>query len=164
MSVASALRQFAEAGDEDLSRLLLRAFRSVNAQVVARMVDLGHTSVRASHAAVFSNLDSQGSRIVTLAERAGMSRQGIRVLVRELEDAGYLAARPDPSDGRATQIVLTPRGERFCREAAVVVRELEAQWDRLLGGEGQGGLRHLRASLRALTGPAAPGNGGALPG
>jgi hypothetical protein len=50
-----------------LGRLLLRAVRAVNAQIISRLVALGHPRIRGPHTAVFANLDSGGTRAVTLA-------------------------------------------------------------------------------------------------
>lgn len=38
-------------------------------------------------------------------------------MVRRLEGAGLLDRRPDPEDGRAIQLFLTPRGEQLCDQA-----------------------------------------------
>ncbi|MGH2917284.1 MAG: MarR family transcriptional regulator [Solirubrobacteraceae bacterium] len=63
-----------------------------------------------------------GVRVTTLAERAGMSRQAITYLIRELEGKGYLERHPDPSDRRATLVHLTERGEAAVRELRDSVR------------------------------------------
>ena len=152
MTPEEALREIAGAGEEDLGRLLLRAFRAVNTQAVARLTALGHEGVRAGHAVVFTGLDPGGTRVSVLAERADMTRQGMSVLVRELQAAGYVDVEPDPSDGRASRVLLTPRGVAFCHEAAQAVRDVEAEWGRLLGADG---LHQLRHALRLLAQPAA---------
>ena len=148
MTVEDALREMADAADEDLGRLLLRAFRSVSVTAMARLTALGYEGVRASHAQVFAHLDPEGTKVVTLARRTDMTRQGMSALVRELEAAGYVTVVPDPRDGRATRVLLTEQGVRFCLDAAHAVREVEAEWGRLLG---PAELERLRASLRALA-------------
>jgi DNA-binding MarR family transcriptional regulator len=147
MSVDETLRDLAGAGQDDLGPLLLRAHRKVNATLIERLVALGHETVRAAHAAVFTNLDPAGTRTVTLARRAGMTRQAMSQLVHELQDAGYVTVEPDPDDGRATLVRLTDRGIEFCRQAARLVRELDEHWRQRLGADD---LAHLRAMLRTL--------------
>jgi DNA-binding MarR family transcriptional regulator len=143
----SALQQLADAGSDELGRLLLRAVRSVNEQIIGRLVALGHPTVRGPHTAVFANLDTGGTRAVILAQRAGMTRQSMSNLIRELEAIGYVDVRPDPEDGRAALVQLTARGEQFCLDAANVINEVEAEWaDRL----GDPHLKHLRRSLHTL--------------
>jgi DNA-binding MarR family transcriptional regulator len=154
MSAEDALRQLAEvAGDEDLGRLLLRAHRAVNAVLFERLVALGHDAVRPAHASVFLNLDAEGTRMVTLAQRAGVSRQAISQLVRDVQAAGYIAVEPDPDDGRATRVRLTERGVAFCLQVADVARDLDRRWESLLGAEE---LDRLRGALHtvARSGPA----------
>ena len=148
MAEDSALQQLADAGSDELGRLLLRAVRGVNEQIIARLTALGHPEVRGPHTAVFTNLDAEGTRAVTLAQRAGMTRQAVSILVRELETAGYLEVTPDPADGRAALVRLTPLGDKFCSDAATVIRQLGAEWSDHLGDPE---LRHLRRSLHALV-------------
>jgi DNA-binding MarR family transcriptional regulator len=153
MTEESALQQLADAGSDELGRLLLRAVRAVNEQVIGRLAALGHPEVRGPHTAVFANLDPGGTRAVMLAERAGMTRQAMSALIRELETAGYLQVNPDPADGRAALVRLTARGEKFCSDAAAVITDLEAEWARHLG---DADLTRLRKSLHALIGYSSP--------
>jgi len=150
MADGSPLQEFAEAsgGDEDLGRLLLRAAREVNEEIIERLTSLGHPDIRPSHTAVFANLDPGGTRAVTLAQRAGMTRQAMSTLIRELEAVAYVVVEADPHDGRASLVRLTVLGERFCLEAAVVIRQIESEWAEQLGDPG---LRQLRGSLHALS-------------
>jgi DNA-binding MarR family transcriptional regulator len=152
----SALRQLADAGSDELGRLLLRAVRAVNEQIIGRLTALNHPDIRGPHTAVFANLDAGGTRAVTLAHRAGMTRQAMSNLIRELETAGYLDVHPDPADGRAALVQLTARGEKFCLDAANVITEVEAEWAERLGDPE---LKHLRRSLHTLIEDAAPAAG-----
>ena len=147
MAEESALQQLADAGSDELGRLLLRAVRAVNEQIISRLVALGHPDVRGPHTAVFANLDAGGTRAVILAQRAGMTRQSMSNLIRELETAGYVDVQPDPEDGRAALIRLTPRGEQFCLDAAQVINQVEAEWAQRLQDPH---LKHLRLSLHTL--------------
>ncbi|GIJ50677.1 MarR family transcriptional regulator [Virgisporangium aliadipatigenens] len=147
MAEESALQRLADAGSDELGRLLLRAVRAVNEQIIGRLAALGHPDVRGPHTAVFTNLDADGTRAVTLAQRAGMTRQAMSNLVRELETAGYLQVSPDPADGRAALVRLTALGEKFCNDAATVISQLGAEW---AGHLGDPELEHLRRSLHAL--------------
>src|SRR5262245_23652165 len=60
----------------------------------------GHP-VRTAHAAVFGNIDSEGTRLSTLAERANMTPQAMGELVDDLVAKGYVTREPDPTDRRA---------------------------------------------------------------
>ncbi|MEU9337300.1 MarR family transcriptional regulator [Streptomyces sp. NPDC048290] len=69
---------------------------------------------------VLSGLDRKGPRsAATLATEIGIDRSVTSRHATRLEEAGLLRRAPDPSDRRATLLVLTPRGER----AVEVMRE-----------------------------------------
>jgi DNA-binding MarR family transcriptional regulator len=63
-----------------------------------------------------------------LAARAGMTHQSMGELVQTLERRGYLERRPDPSDGRATLVLLTRSGRQSARRAIEEIAEIEAAW------------------------------------
>lgn len=89
----------------------------------------GYDDLRAAHNAVPRHIDPEGSRITTLAEGAGMTKQSMGYLVDSLVGAGYLALGPDPLDGRAKLARVAPRGEG----ATEVLLELGAQFERERG-------------------------------
>lgn len=148
MDAAQALDELAAAAHDDLGRLLLRASREVNHAAVERLHERGFSDVRPAHAAVLAHLDADGTRIVDLAHRAGLTRQAVAVTVRELVAAGYADATADPADGRASLVSLTPRGATLCHTAAQVIRDEGARWGERIGDPG---LTDLLARLRALV-------------
>ena len=90
----------------NLGRLMFRGYRVINARLLDELSGAGHTALRLGHVGVLSNLDlTAGTRLVTLAERAGVTKQAIGPVVRELERLGYLLTAPDPDDGRAKPII-----------------------------------------------------------
>ena len=61
-----------------------------------------------------SALERRGPhRISELAALQGVAQPSMTVLVGSLEQAGLVTRRPDPSDGRAVLVSLTPQGEEF---------------------------------------------------
>ena len=61
-----------------------------------------------------SALERRGpQRISELAALQGVAQPSMTVLVGSLEQAGLVARRSDPSDGRAVLVSLTPAGEEF---------------------------------------------------
>jgi len=85
------------------------------------------------HTALITNLDAEGTRLTTLAERAGMSKQSMEQLARELERRGYVSRKIDPTDKRAFLIRFTNRGRRLLADARSAKDELEAEYAALLG-------------------------------
>jgi DNA-binding MarR family transcriptional regulator len=96
--------------------------------LVARLHAAGYHDITAAHQSVFENIDRDGTRLTTLAERSGITHQSMGELVQALERAGYLQRRPDPSDRRARLIHLTEKGSDLVRHAIAHSNEIEAAW------------------------------------
>lgn len=90
--------------------------------------------LRAAHMQVFENLDPEGTRLTTLAERTQISHQSMGEMVDELVRHGYLERLPDPADRRARLIRASPRGRVVLMEAAGQLRLLHDRWESELDG------------------------------
>ena len=90
-----------------------------------------------------------GARLTELAARSNMTLPAMAELVDELEQAGYVARRPDPSDGRAKLIRPTHEGRRALARALRAVREIEDQYAE--GSVRSVSMRSSRASRRCWT-------------
>ncbi|KRC61333.1 hypothetical protein ASE14_10590 [Agromyces sp. Root81] len=143
-----ALREFEEASRHDLTHTIGAVSRALTAAIFERLAERGYGSVHQAHVAVFSALDPDGTRVSTLAARAGISRQAMSALVRALVAAGYVTTETDPADQRATIVRLDRRGAEFCRAAVVASAEANAEIERALGAEQTGRLRDI---LRILA-------------
>ena len=84
--------------------------------------------IRYPHLQIWGNVGIDGIRLTDLAERATLSLAACSELVNELQDAGYLERRPDPSDGRAKLIFPTRRGRALLDEAGYSVAKIEEHW------------------------------------
>jgi DNA-binding MarR family transcriptional regulator len=132
-------RLFAEAHDggmaePDLPRLLLEASRALGTEVVASLDERGFPDARPGHAVLFMHIDRRwGTRLTDLARRARMTKQGMMLVVDELETRGYVRRVPDPEDARAKVVRLTARGRRYVAEARRAVAAVEARARRELG-------------------------------
>ena len=117
-----------------LPRLLLEGHRVLSGEVAEALTERGFPELRPGHLAVFLNIDRRsGTRLTELARRARMSKQGMMVLVDDLEERGYLRRVPDPEDGRAKVVRLTARGRRCAAEARRAVSAVESRARRQLG-------------------------------
>jgi DNA-binding MarR family transcriptional regulator len=125
-----------------LGRLLQEAQRALADELLQNLAERGYTDVRAGHAAVFMHIDRRaGTRLTELARRARMTKQGMMLLVDDLEERGYVRRVPDEEDGRAKVVRLTARGRRYVAEARRAVNAVEARARRLLGDRRYEGLR-----------------------
>jgi DNA-binding MarR family transcriptional regulator len=83
-------------------------------------------------AAVLAALREEGPmRVTDLATREAVAQPTMTVLVNRLEREGYVERTPDPADGRATLVAVTPVGlerldQRARRRAECLGRRLEA--------------------------------------
>jgi DNA-binding MarR family transcriptional regulator len=133
----AALRQ------QHIGRLLLNAQRNYSQRAFTKIGQRGHPGLSLAHMNLFPHLDLKGTRITTLAERMGVSKQAIGAMVAELEAKGYLRREVDPGDRRAAVIAFTEAGWRFLQDAYEIKREIEAEYAAILGAEGLNNLREL---------------------
>src|SRR5689334_3288676 len=75
-----------------------------------RLAEEGYAEISPSHGLVFQYLEEEGSRVTTLASRAGMTKQSMSALVYQLEESGYLKRKADANDARAILFRLTTKG------------------------------------------------------
>jgi DNA-binding MarR family transcriptional regulator len=119
---------------DDRSRVvtLIALFRETARLMVEELVErlhaAGYGDHTAAHHPVFENIDREGTRLTVLAARAGMTHQSMSEMVGTLERRGYLERRSDPSDGRATLVLLTAHGREAARRAVAEIAEIEAAW------------------------------------
>jgi DNA-binding MarR family transcriptional regulator len=140
-------------GDErpNIGILLRDPFQEVVRRVSAGLAAAGFGDLRPAHTAVFQHIETSGSRLTDLAERAQITKQSMGYLVDYLEQRGYLERRPDPTDRRATLICLTERGWNQIRAALAIIATLEEEWTSQLGDHRMQQLREALAELRRLT-------------
>ena len=111
----------------NLGRLLIRGYRAINLSLLDELRSAGDSHLRFGHFTVLTNLDlTTGTRQVTVAERAGVTKQAIGPIVRELETMGYVRTETDPKDGRAKLVSLTAAGRRVIDDAQPLIDQIEA--------------------------------------
>lgn len=125
--------------------LFRRAAERMVSDLVLRMGAAGYPDISGTHHPVFENIDLMGTRLTVLAARAHLTHQSMSELVRTLEGRGYVERLPDPSDGRARLVRLTPRGLRMVRQAAREIDLIERRWASYWEGVGLGD--HMRVAL-----------------
>ena len=66
---------------------------------------------------------SQGCRIQDIADGLEITPPTVSVAIRRLEEAGWLARKPDPEDGRAAIISLTAKSMKTMKKVMEAQRE-----------------------------------------
>jgi DNA-binding MarR family transcriptional regulator len=112
---------------ENLGFLLAKATQRWNELLAERFAREGYADVRPSYGSLLVPLFEQDElRMGELASRARLSKQTMTTMVRLLEREGLVRRSPDPTDGRATLVSLTPRARSFEPVVEQVLGELDA--------------------------------------
>ena len=138
----------------DIAPAIGAASRAMIAAMMARLAARGFDGMTPAFAALIPLLDARGARPSVLAQQAGVSKQAMSQLIREIETRGYIEQVPDPTDTRAKIVRLNKRGVAL-REACVVARqELQALAKKTLGQSRVAALqRDLLRLAAALSEP-----------
>src|SRR5437016_12852809 len=143
-----------KAVEPPLARLLLEAHRALGGELLEGLSERGYDDVRPGHAALFMTIDRRtGTRLTELARRAHMTKQGMMLLVDELEERGYVRRVPDPEDARAKLVRLTARGRNYVAEARRAMAAVESRARRELGWRRYAAFR---TALEELVGEETP--------
>jgi DNA-binding MarR family transcriptional regulator len=145
------LRAFRE---QTLYRLVLRARRAENAEMVARIRARGYPDLLPSYPTLLANLDSEGANMTVLAAKSGITRQAASQQLAEIEARGYVELRPDPSDGRAVIVDRTERGRRLLQDALEVVNDMEDGYAKQVGRKRFVAMKQVLSELLDAIDPA----------
>jgi DNA-binding MarR family transcriptional regulator len=136
--------------EPDLSHLLLSAFRSLDDEIEAALLDRGVSDLRPSPAAILLLVDRTGTRLTELSSRAGITKQAMMQVIDELQSLGCVRRTPDPTDSRAKVVRLTARGLRHRAAARKAIQAAEARVRRGLGDRRYDALRTTLEELSTV--------------
>lgn len=147
VELSAEAQRFAELRQAYIGALLLHAQRVTRERSIGKLRRMGHSGLTLAHTNLLAHLEGRGTRITTLAERAGISKQAMGYLVIDLENKGYIRREVDPKDKRATLITFTEGGQKFLEDSIQVKLEVEAEYGALLGQEDFQTLKALLGRL-----------------
>ncbi len=110
----------------------------------------GFPEARQAHNAVFATLSAEGSRASDMAARAGITKQSMGEVVRELVSIGLLEMRPDPSDRRAKLVTYTKHGLETARKGRRHLADLEGRFIDEFGAEDYAAARRILARVTEM--------------
>ena len=149
--------KFATAKQANLGHLLFRCARLFNERAIQQVQAAGEARIRTAHTSLFPHIDLEGTRLVDLVERVGISKQAVGQLVQELEEMGTLVRERDPHDGRAWLVRFSQRGREQLLLGLSLLSRMEAELAVAIGGErSQRLVEDLGVLLEALEGGAPP--------
>src|SRR5437763_2421740 len=138
---------------EFAGQLFFRLWRASHTRTAEALDSVGLTP------ALFALLNVLGAREGAIQQQLssdmGIDPSAMVKLIDELESAGLARRRRRPSDRRAWEIVITPKGRRALERARQLVTQVE---DEVLGGLTTADRRQLLALLRRalVSAPAQP--------
>jgi DNA-binding MarR family transcriptional regulator len=115
--------------------LVHRANRALQSDMVREAQGRGYDWVKYAHNAVFGSLNEGGTRATEMAARAGITRQSMGEVIRELVDLGILEMQPDPADRRAKLVTYTPAGKKMASTGYQHIIDLERRFAEEFGEE-----------------------------
>lgn len=113
--------------------LLFIPYRALEERVYAAVLAAGFSDLSLAQARIFQRIEVEGSRITTLADQAYVTKQTASALVQTLEAGGYVERVPDPSDARASLILVAARGRAAVEVATREINRIEDEWRNELG-------------------------------
>jgi DNA-binding MarR family transcriptional regulator len=131
-----------------IGALLRIPWEAVQRHMLKRLHERGFDDFDRAYLVVFRYPGPHRARPTDVATAAGISKQALNYLLRELEHLGYLEREPHPDDLRSKRIVLTKRGIAAVGVIREAVGEMEAAWQERLGAERFALLRDLLLELQ----------------
>lgn len=95
----------------------------------------GYDSFRIGHLISLIHIDLDGSTINELAARAGITKQAVSKIVKELQEAGYVETEKHPGDARSVVVQISEKGGQFMVDWWDCVRKIDAEFGAILGAE-----------------------------
>ena len=114
-------------------RHVLHALGQLMMESRALVLARGEPGLRPSHHRVIGHVPPEGISVTELAERVGMTKQGIGQFVTQLAESGHVTVSPHPDDRRVRVVRRTAKGDEAERRLGELLDELEADWANLVG-------------------------------
>jgi DNA-binding MarR family transcriptional regulator len=156
-TIAPAQRQGLEAAKRaSAGQLLLKAARLLDERALERVNreasqrGAKQPVLRPAHTRLLPHIDFEGTRLVTIAERVGVTKQAVSQWIAELQDMKVVELIPDPDDARAKRVRFTPRGLEAIHHGLGVLRGIEDELAAKLGAKELDNLRSTLASVVTL--------------
>jgi DNA-binding MarR family transcriptional regulator len=130
-----------------------KSARALKLDMLRHAQSIGHTGMQASHNAVYATLPPEGARSADMAQRAGITRQSMGEVIREMVGLGILEMVPDPSDGRAKIVRFTAHGKKVASDGYDHIIELDRIFREKFGDEDVDTTYRVLLGVMELLGP-----------
>jgi DNA-binding MarR family transcriptional regulator len=123
------LEKYRRFNSHNLARLVRTVERHITNQISRELQIHGYTSLSARHLQVFEHLDTEGVSIIQLAQRAGISKQAMSKMVKEVAHEGFVNVVTDDRDNRVQLVNVTQKGADLIVD---IRRQISRRCDELL--------------------------------
>lgn len=147
MISAKKLSRLHETRSFGIGRLFLLARRDFSHRLTQKMVGK-HPDGHIPGHSLLPFIELEGTRSTELAKRAGISKQAVAKVLKELEEAGLVTRAADQTDGRAQLVRFTEDGVSYILQIHAAIKSIEQEYEQLLGSEQ---LQALRNGLSRLA-------------
>lgn len=117
---------------EAIERALIDVLRRTFGRTFSRTTSEGQRLDKSAYYLMARLEDSGDIRLSDLAALVELDVSTVSRQVRQIEDAGMVSRRPDPSDGRAARVELTAKGRKMLaamrRDRHDLLSEAMAEW------------------------------------
>ena len=112
----------------NFARHLLGVSLYLQSEIMRTLLEqCGHSALRISYEPYIAIIGTNGARLSDIADLLGISRQAANQTANQIEAAGYIERKADPSDGRAKLLIATRQGLRLRQDGAREAARLQAQ-------------------------------------
>ncbi len=136
-------------------RHVMLALGNLMAESREHLLAQSGSELRPSHHRVIGHVPPEGITATELAERVGMTKQGIGQFVQQLTDSGHLRTAAHPQDKRLRIIRRTSKGDASVRQLAAVLTDLEEKWAERVGRARYREFRDVLDKLAEVSPPSA---------
>jgi DNA-binding MarR family transcriptional regulator len=116
----------------------------------------GYTELQNSYHVILGNLSDEGTRIIDIAKKEGMSKQHVGEIAANTIKTGFVTKVPDPVDRRSQRLVFTDKGREMIIFAMKNVDSLENKLEKAMGHNKFQSLLHQASRLWYLLGGQGP--------
>lgn len=131
----------------ELVALLAMAWSILVDDLHTELAKIGYDDIRPAHGFAFQLLAPNGATGNELAEHLGVTKQAASQMIDFLEEHGYVARKPHPTDRRGKLVLLTRKGWDCIQAVEATLAKVENRWTEILGPER---MKMLRADLHRL--------------
>lgn len=129
------LYQFKQEKDRHIGRLVSKTQRFVREIASDLLQAKGYTNFRVGHMVALIHIDLEGSNINNLAHLAGVTKQAMSKLVKELQDEGFVTIEKHPNDARTLIVKLSEKGIDTMLDWKECTQKIEMTFTEAIGQE-----------------------------